>query len=266
MPGRTWRHYLEDNDFSEAAYLSSLKHLGAAIAKTQRVSFNTYGAIMVEGSIDPVGVTNFANRVQFINDRRVEREKRKINEGRGALSIKELNEIQLYFVRSLEEVRGNLSTEVSNPVLVMGDLHPMQFLVDKNGKPSGFIDNEFFQSAHPALEMFNIGLQLTNYFTKLDPKIVQNAFFEGFHNAGGQYDPENTTNKKLEDLLVTGQMLVAATAYQGIIVESDALRYRWSDKFRDLTLKSVKEGRVDRIGYQAIIREKTDQPEMPTQP
>jgi len=258
MPGRTWRHYLEDNDFSEQAYLKSLRHLGTAIAKTQKLTFDTYGAIVGAGKIYPAGIINFADQVKLINNRRIERERKM-----GALSLGELDEVQRYFVESFADVRDALIVVETKPVFVMGDLHPMQFLVDPEGVPSGFVDNEFCQAGHSALEMFNVGLQITNYFVGYDLEIAREEFFKGFHAAGGSYDSKDGLNLKLEDLLATGQMLVAATAYYGITSKADPLRSSWSGKFKELVLKSVREGVVDRSGYQKIIREKTQQPEVP---
>ncbi len=256
MPGVTWRNFLENTSFSEGAYLASLGGLGEAVAKAQKVTFGSYGNVMPGRVIEPVRIENFADRIAFVNQKRIVREAET-----GSLTEAELAEVEAYFTSTLLDLRPSLGSEGMAPVLVMTDLHPMQFYVDEAGKPSGFFDNEFFQAAHPVLEIFNLRLQFFNYFLDYDVRRAEAAFFESYARAGGQYSPDDERNQKLDDLLAVGNMLVASTVYHGVV---DGLRDTWSERYGRLTLRAVREGVVDRCGYQEIIREKTKQPLLPS--
>lgn len=258
MPGIPWKNFLEQNNYSLQAYLASLEYLGADIAKAQRVSFNSFGGIMAGRVIEPPRITGFSSRLESVLSLKIRRE-----EEAKALRPTELSEVKRYFKKELQEVSDGLKGSLSKPILVLTDIHPMNFLVDEKGKPSGYFDLEFCQAGHPALEMYYLGLQLFNYFNKNTFALGKKAFFTSYCTESGTYNPENPLNQKLENLLCAGQTLTAVTAYHNV---KDGVRDTWSNEFKEVLFKAISSGEADAVAYANIIRQKTQQPSQPTLP
>lgn len=256
MPGIHWKTFLEEKKYSLQDYLSSLKFLGADIADAQRVKFPSYGNVMENGVIEPPHVLNFAERLREITSLRLQR-----IEEKNILNIKEFQEVEQPFHKTIEEIAEE-SNQSTSPVLILTDIRPMNFFVNEDGKPSGYFDLEFCQAGHPALEFYNMGLQLFNYFNQNIFEQAQKAFFEGYRANGGQ-SVHNDSNKELEDFLSLGHILSAVEGYYNI---KDGLRDTWSQRFKDLLFKIMNANKVDYAGFADIVREKTKQPRNPTLP
>jgi hypothetical protein len=253
MPGKHWKEFLEENNYALSAYLSSMQLLGADIASAQKINFDSYGDIMQGGRIDP-GMINLAERLEQIMSLKLQREG-----SMESLTPDELQEVEKYFKGI---IRDNSEPLVSDkPTLILSDIHPMNFHVNESGKPSGFFDLEFCQAGHPAFEFYYIGVQLFSYFNTETFNLAQDAFFRGYHQAGGDYDPNNEANKKLEGLLFAGQTLSCVTAYHGA---KDGSRDNWSEEFKEILFNVISSGKMDYVAYADVIRQKTQQPTEPT--
>lgn len=255
MPGIPWKNFLEQNNYSLQAYLNSLEYLGADIAKAQRVSFNSFGDIVAGRVIEPPGITGFSSRLEPVLSLKIRRE-----EEAKALRPRELSKVKHYFEKELQEVSDGLKGSLSKPILVLTDIHPMNFLVDEKSKPSGYFDLEFCQAGHPALETYYLGLQLFNYFDEETFHRAQAAFYQGYHDNGGVYAPETTLNRNLEALLCAGHTLSAVTAYHNV---KDGLRDTWSSEFKESLFGIINQGEMNYVAFADVIRQKTKQPKKP---
>lgn len=204
--------------------------------------------------IEPVGIRTFKERLEQLITLKLGREQRA-----KALSEGEHAEVHGYFRKGLEK----LSKDRRNPVLVITDLHPSNFLVDARGKPSGYPDLEYCQAAVPTLEFYFIKLQLFNYYDAATMGKAQETFFKAYNNAGGNYQHEEPGNVEIEKLLSMGQILTAVTGYHGV---KDGLRDTWSEQFKDILFSAGSTGNIDYVAYADIIRKKTKQPESPRCP
>ncbi len=258
LPGKHWKSFLEEKNYSQQVYVSSLELLGADIAQAQRVRFDSFGDIMMDSVIEPAGVTNFALRLGSLLQLKIDRE-----EKTNALSPRELFEVKQYFVDQLNCLYPPLEKTKLASHLILTDLHPMNYLVDDSGKPSGYFDLEFCQAGHPALEIYYLGLQLFNYFNPENATLAQDAFYRGYRENGGQYDPLDVTNRKLETVLSAGQTLTAVTAYHGV---KDGVRDTWSTQFKEILFDAISSDTMDTAAYAGVIRQKTRQPTQPSLP
>jgi aminoglycoside phosphotransferase (APT) family kinase protein len=256
LPGKHWKTYIEESGYSLQAYLQSLEFLGMDIAKAHRISLPSYGDVISATSIHPAGITNFAARLEHIFSL-------KLKKAEKVLPREDFAVVQNYFDQGVQSLAEHLAGDKYKPVLVLTNLHPMNFLVDKQGKPSGYPDLEFSQAGVKALEMYNMGSQLFSYFDQPTFDAAQEAFFRGYAAQGGVYDVGDKTNQKLEALLCAGHTLSAVTGYHGA---RDGLRDTWSSEFKDLLFKVMSAGEMDYIAFADIIRQKTKQPRTPTLP
>ena len=257
LPGKHWKTFVEGNNYSLEAYLRSLEFLGQDVAKAHAVVLPSYGDMLSANCLQPAGIKNFAERLDHIFAL-------KLAKAETVLPTGEFARVKQYFAEGVRAVSAQL--EEGNgykPVLVLTNLHPMNFLVDEQGKPSGYPDLEFSQAGVPALEMYNMGLQLFSYFDKPTFNLAEEAFFKGYTLAGGVYDRENSTNKQLEALLCGGHALSSVTFYQGA---KDGLRDNWSAEFKDILFKVMGTGEMDYVAFADVIRQKTQQPNQPTRP
>jgi hypothetical protein len=256
MPGSHWKDFIKNNNYSLEAYLKSLEFLGRDIAKVQRIRFNSFGDVMGRNHVYPGDITNFARRLEMITGLQIKRASFS-----GSLSGKDLKEVENYFQGNLDELVDTTKHHQEGPVLVLTDIHPMNFLVDEQGKPSGYIDLEFCQSGVPSLELYYLKLSMFNYFDEQTFKKAEKAFYIGFENSGGIYDKKDPTNLKLEETLSVSHFLAAATSYHGV---SDGLRDDWSNKFKDIMFKTIKDESIDYMAVADVLRPKTMQPRQPS--
>ncbi len=248
MPGVLWNEYLMANNHSMESYLLSLVCLGKSIARLQtstaKLSFGDAEGHLITG-----------RQRQTFNDRMVDIFNQRLQKTIDRFSTRETHLIKEFFSKSIKTQKDYNSTAM----LVMTDMHPMNFLVGKNGQPTGFFDLEACQYAHPALEMYGIRLFLLNYYGNVPA--AEDAFYEGYHAAGGTYNPELPENIALESTLGIMRLLELACSYSGVL---DGIRDTWSDRFKQLLFESIEENKMKWCRAAGILSEKTRQPNKAT--
>ncbi|MBT4804989.1 phosphotransferase [Candidatus Woesearchaeota archaeon] len=256
LSGIHWKDFLEESNYNLDLYLQSLKYLGSDMAQVQQVNFESYGDIMGRNEIQPNKINNFADRLKAITDLKLQRA-----EGSGVLNEQQFSEVKKYFDDDLNYLENKLKSSGEKPVLVLTDIHPMNFFVDDEGKPSGYFDLEFCQAGVPALEFYTIKFGLFNYFDRETFQKAETAFFEGFENNGGQYERDSSVNLALERTLSIGHLLAAVTSYHGAV---DGLRDTWSEQFKDIMFDAIQRKDVNYVAIADVLRSKTKQPKQPT--
>jgi len=252
MKGEQWGEFLQMHNYSRSSFLASLSYLGGSIARLQRLKFDSFGDIIQINKIAPGGIDNFADRFMAVMKWRIKRAAE-----RQVFNLKEVSMLRDYFSSSFRELKPFLHKKNCRPVMVLTDLHPENFFVDDYGRPSAFFDLESCQAAHPALEMYGVKFFLFNYFGKDEFVAAEAAFYYGYRRGGGSYDPYNSNNIRLENLLAIGRLLELAESYYGV---KDGLRDSWSERFKSLLWRAVEEGEVDYLATGQIYREKNGQP------
>lgn len=275
MKGKLWKTFIEESGYSFKKFLHSMYLLGRDIAKVQKIGFGNYGDVMGERAIksrDRVWVDNpkkyFVDRLKGILDLKLNTAAKPHPEkGSPAFNDNELDKLKTYFDKSLEEIANMPEPTFYGPVLVLTNLHPMHFLVDENGEPSGYFGLQFCQSGPPVLEFYNFNSQLFAYFydNKDSYYAARKEFFNGFFEAGGQYDLNHETNIAMEQLLSLISPLTGANNYYGR--DNDPLRSTWSLEFKELLFDAIN-GKLDDqadlyLRTQKILKSKTDQPSKP---
>ncbi len=255
LPGVHWKKYLEDTDYDLDNFLKSMYFLGRDIAQAQQVHFASYGDIISRNNVSPAGISEFRLRLSQIISLKLQRA-----EHSNSLTERETAEITSYFRRDFDRLNSSLRTASSPPVLILTDLHPMNFLVDANGKPSGYFDLEFCQSGVPALEFYPFRMNLFNYFDASTFLQAEDAFFRGFEDNEGSYDRFNEGNIMLERILAIGHLFSAVVAYHDA---SDGLRNTWSQQFKDIMFNAIVGKDVDYNAVADVLRAKTKQPKHP---
>ena len=248
MPGILWNEYLVENKHTVESYLKSLVHLGKSIAKlqtsTQKLSFGDAEGQMIKG-----------RERQAFNDRIADIFNHRLQTSGNLFNTHETHLIKDFLSRNL----CVQNDEKVKAVLVMTDMHPMNFLVGENGQPTGFFDLEACQYAHPALEMYGIRLFLFNYYSNV-PKAAD-AFYKGYHGAGGSYNPKLDENIALESTLGIMRLLELTCSYNGV---KDGIRDSWSDRFKQLLFESIEDNQMKWSRAAGILSEKTRQPNKAT--
>ena len=190
LPGIYWSEYIEKNNFSKEAYLNSLKFIGFDMANAHKVKFISFGDIIREDIIQPGNITSFAERIRIITEPKIKRA-----EQLGTLNSNELAYLKHTLQSELSDLEDVTKTSSLQPILAITDIHPKNFLVDDNGKPSGYFDLEYCQSAPPALDFYFLRWFLLNYFEGISDQ-AEEALLERYTANGGTYDSKNPTNKK----------------------------------------------------------------------
>lgn len=244
LPGLLWNEYLEKNHHTLEACSKSLKKLGNWIGQLQNSAKASIFGDADGCDVSGLSRNTFADRMLDVLEYRM----RNIE---GIFSRDEAAEILRFFQTRLEAEKADKAT----PLFVFTDMHPMNFLVAEDGQPTGFFDLETCQYAHPALEMYGIRLFLFNYYS--NTSAAEKAFFDGFMEGGGSYDPELHENRKLETTLGLMRLLELTVSYKGV---NDGLRNTWSNRFKKLFLDGIAGNEMDWNGAADILREKTQQP------
>ena len=255
LDGALWREYVAQHNFARESFLRSLEYLGQDIARLQRIRFPSYGNVMGPNDVSPTGIESFADRFIGVMDMRIDRAV-----ARQVFSANDGAAMRRYFHSSFREIASSLGPEVAPPVMVFTDLHADNFLVDSDGRPSGYFDLESSQAAHAALEFCGLRLFLFNYFGAESFGEAETSFFSGYISAGGSYDPSRRETERLEHLLVTGRLLELTESY---FEYRDGLRDGWSDRFKALFWQALQADRIDFAAVGDIYREKTGQPIAP---
>ncbi len=251
LTGNHWSEYVEANGYSLEAYLRSLEYLGQDIALAHRVKFESFGDVIGRSDINPGNISDFTSRVALIAQLIMQRAAYS-----QAFEQKELEELTQHFQNQLDTLSQKMRAVRQQPILVLTDLHPMNFFVGERGKPSGYFDLEFCQSALPALEFCDLRLSLFNYFEGSAEQAEQ-TFLKGYEHNGGSYDPSEPVSKQLEYILAIGHVLYAVIAYHNV---HDGLRDTWSDKCKQILFEAQKSGEFNYKAYADVFRVKTKQP------
>jgi Phosphotransferase enzyme family len=254
LPGKLWCTYMEDTGHSRKLFLSSMKRLGKDIARVQDVTFPGYGDVQGPHFVLPEAIRLFADRFRKVYEMRLDRCQR-----RNVLTPDQVKLVNQWFKKEFTVLKNEeiSASPALKPVLVLTDMHGDNFLVDDKGNPTGYFDLESCQAAHPALEFYGLKFFLFNYYDASSFKDSVSAFFEGFHEAGGQYDPYDPFNKRWENLLAACRVLELAESYHDI---HDGIRDEWSRRFKNLLFQVIQEGVVDYMEVGKIFREKNKQP------
>ncbi len=257
LPGKTWGEYIQHSGFSQQAFLQSLEYLGADLARVHAVKFDSYGDVMAENWVEPADITNFTKRLEGILQLKFQAEERK-----GSLSNKEFPKVRSYIQRELGALEAALEHH-RPPILVLSDIHPANHLVDERGKPSGYPDLERSQAGVPPFEFFQIRFTMIPYFNREAAALAEEAFFNGYQKAGGTFNREDPTNKKLDKLLAVGQVLNCVTTYHCV---KDGIRDEWSPRFKEILFEIIDGKEIDYVAISDIFRSKTGQPKEPRLP
>ena len=179
LPGKSWKEYIQEKNYQLGPFLKSLEFLGEDLAQVQRINFESYGDVIDRNFIQPYGIYNFTDRLKTITNLKLQRAKKS-----NVLTMPELSEVDKYFRQNFDFIDKKLQFHEEKPVLILTDIHPMNFLVDMNGKPSGYPDLEWCQSGIPSLEFYILKYGLFNYFDNDTFDKAEDAFFRGFRNNG----------------------------------------------------------------------------------
>lgn len=256
LPGELWCDYISRTGHRMSCFTKSMRHLGRLLASCQCTTFSSFGDIIDEKNVHPGTFMNFADRFLSIYEFRMNRALK-----REVFSISEFGKIDSWIRFQFADLKPFLSREEAVPVLVLTDLHGMNFLVDGNGVPTGFFDLESCQAAHPAMEIYGLAFFMFNYYKGRKAfSAARKAFFRGMKEGGSDYDPKSEVNIKLEQLLSTCRVLELAESYFQV---KDGLRDSWSERFRSIIFEIIEGEEVNYEEIGAIQREKTQQPSEP---
>ena len=221
------------------------------MANAHKVKFISFGDIIREDIIQPGNITSFAERIRIITEPKIKRA-----EQLGTLNSNELAYLKHTLQSELSDLEDVTKTSSLQPILAITDIHPKNFLVDDNGKPSGYFDLEYCQSAPPALDFYFLRWFLLNYFEGISDQ-AEEALLERYTANGGTYDSKNPTNKKLEYLLSINRLMQAVNEYHGLF---DELRKGWSGQFKQILFNSMDEGEINYPKITSVFRSWTKQP------
>lgn len=251
--GMHWNKYLERQGYSLGAYLRSLRFVGHDIARAHSVRFNSFGDVMGKDNVHPGNTTNFLERVQVVTEFQLQRA-----QGAG-LSKKDFGKMSKHFQTELTELK-TLGDFNQQPVLILTDLHPTNFFVDSEGKPSSYFDLEFCQAGLPALELYAIRWNLLNYFDGVRQQ-AEEAFLAGYRDGGGTYNPDDSINKKLEHVFTLGHLLSVIVAYRNA---ADGLHDKWSKRFKQIMFDAADKGEVNYQAINEVLRSEINRPQFPS--
>lgn len=255
LPGIHWSEYLKVNNYSKEAYLHSLGFIGADLAKAHGIKFDSFGDVLDRDSVYPGNIRSFARRISMIIEPKLHR----------AQQLAILNDTQLDSVKRILQTDLAIleeATRTSNllPVLALTDMQPKNFLVDGQGKPSGWVDLEYCQAAPPSLDFYFLRWFLLNYFEGVSDQ-AENVFLKGYRDNGGIYNPEDQVNKRMEYLLSVNRLLQAVNEYHQL---SDGIRDNWSEKFKQIMLDAIGDRVVNYQAIASVFSSWTDQPRFAT--
>jgi len=229
--------------------------LGQDFAKVHQLRFPSFGDIQGPEEIEPVGITNFADRFSAIMERRVSRAEKK-----GALTAGEADCARQFFLNAFDSLRPLLEWDVKPPTMVFTDMHADNFFVDENGRPSGFFDLESSQAAPAELEFYGLRFFLFNYYDQATFQEAEAAFFTGYEEMGGAFAPKTHEDHKLIDLLAGCRLLELTESYWGYI---DGLRDNWAVEIKAILMDYLETETVNYVALADVFRAKTGQPKQP---
>lgn len=250
VEGIHFRDYLERNDHSLEAFCNGLKKLGNTIAQVHSVHFDVFGQIQPDGILP--GTVYYGDYLRQVINRHFHDH---VEIVRQYLKEQELTEIFEY----MERVVNGLVRTDARPSFVLYDQHARNFFVDpETGKPSGFYDLEYGQSAHPNLEFGSMCLQLFGFYSGEYVPIARASFLEGYKENGG---PSEIEDPQIEAIHTINHIFSAVKSYHDI---KDGIRDEWSQNFAGMVLGVARAGEVNCYdSFTDLIRPVTRQPVHP---
>jgi hypothetical protein len=224
------------------------------MAKAHSVHFDAFGSIQPTGIVP--GFNKYSQYLEKIISRHFDDH---IDVMEKHFSDAELDEVFDYLGTVKKYCDKELSVGVVKPSFVMYDQHVRNFMVDPNtGKPTGYFDIEYGQSAHPNLEIGGSGLALFGFFSSKYVPSARDAFMKGYSAMNG---PEEINDQKLETVHTANHLLSAVKSYDG---KKDGIRDGWSDEFAKMVLGIIREGKVNCYdAFTDLVRPVTKQPTHP---
>lgn len=255
MDGISQKECMIRSGFSKRIFLDSMEFLGRDFAKIQTISFESFGNIMNNSTIEPAGIRNFSDRFLEVMNMRLERCIRK-----KVFSKAETAEVKYFFDTGLKKLRPLFDSKTSPPVLVFTDMHAENFFTDLKGKPSGYFDLESAQAAPAALEFYGFRFFLYNFYDDSCFREAEEAFWHGYKTSGGKFAPLDSQEEEAIDFLAGCRLLELSQSYWGYI---DGIRDTWGQEMKHLLFSYMGTGRVDYNAIGAIWRQRDGQPLTP---
>ena len=259
--GYPWAVSQQNAGYSLEHYLRTMRTFGESLAGIHGMQFDKYGSIGQGGQVVE-GEDGFYPKIEKIYRTRSEFAQKKNGEHGGRIFTEdELRKIDSYFGSLIGGLEQLLTQYQGKPVLVIDDLHPMQIMVSEDGQIK-YPDLEICLAAHPAMDMYWVRKEFFTWHDETAYHRAEQAFFEGYMGAGGNYSPDNELNKKLEQFLFAVSLLSQVAGYYG----EKGFRSDWSSQLKAILMNIVNNnfsGIDDFIRYGNVIRSKTRQPVAP---
>lgn len=248
-PGCNMIDYMANHDHSLKTFLNLMKNLGSDFKQLHITQFPSFGNIMVDGVIEPLGFTNFVDRYLSINDMLLERCMAK-----GGLNKEEHHLLKVFFDTRFELYRHRLDINNSKATLVITDMHGDNFFVE-DGKSSGYFDVESSQAAPAEYELYGFRFFIFNYYSETEFELAQKKFWLAYTNGNSEIPDEETD--KLIDFFSACRLLEIFQSYWGHI---DGLRDTWGQRIKAILFNYIENGHLDYIKLGSIWRERDQQP------
>lgn len=248
-PGCNMIDYMVTHHHSLKIFLKLMENLGSDFNHLHKTHFPSFGNIMVDSVIEPLGITNFVERYLSINDMLLSKCLAK-----GGLSKEEHGLVKTFFEARFESYRHRLDIGNSPATLVITDMHGDNFFV-KDNKSSGYFDVESSQSAPSEYELYGFRFFVFNYYSKTEYDLAQKQFWLAYTQ--GKSDAPNEETDQLIDFFSACRLLEIFQSYWGHI---DGLRDTWGQRIKAILFNYIESGQLDYIQLGSIWRERDQQP------
>ncbi len=259
VPGKLFREFIEDEEFSHRSFLKALEYFGEDMAKAHSIHFDLYGSVQKAGLRN--GKQKYGDDLKEIISRHTVDHLEMLE---SYFSEKELQEVFDYF-DEVCKYANNWDEDKVKPSFVLYDQHSKNFFVNEKGKPSGYFDIEYGRAAHPNLELGSTALQLFGFVSGENEKQAQEyvkqareSFMKGYLRNGGL---EIINDDALETVHAANHIFSAVKSYHN---KRDGIRNNWSQAFADMVLGMTREGKINcYFAFTDLIRGATKQPAHP---
>ncbi len=242
---------------SRESFLSVIRNLARDYAKLHKnIRYEAFGDIQPEG-LEPVGLTNFADRFLPITNMRIDKAVVK-----GMFTPVEENGVHTFFKARFEQYRDDLQIANCGSTINFTDMHGDNFYVSDEGVPTGYFDLESSQAAPAWLDYYSFRFFLFNFYDEDTFNRANDAFFEAYIRNGGVFYPKTERDNEIIDFLAACRLLEISQSYWAYV---DGLRDTWGERIKALLFRYMNTGRVDYTALAAIFRERDGQPEHPNQ-
>lgn len=252
MKGESHKACMANSGYSASVFLNSMYELGKDFAHVHQVTFKSYGNIMDKGTIEPEGITNFADRFLPIIERRLKKCAIK-----GVFSNEDQAKVELFFKQRLKVLRPLLDLKAAPPTLVFTDMHAENFFTDNLGKPTAYFDLESSQAAPAALEFYGFRFFLFNFYDEEFFEKAENAFFQGYAEQHGPFIPSCKEDLEVIDFLSSCRLLELSESYWGWV---DGIRDNWGKEMKKILFYYIDTGLLDYMSVGNIWRQRDKQP------